>query len=222
MARALPLLRGPRRVPGLVSASAAIAVPLRGEAASIPIPMPGRVTLVAFWEDDSTLDAFLDSHRYAHWLGGGWWARLEPLRAYGTWPGLPADIDHSRAVAYDGPTVVVTLGRLRLSRAREFLRVSRRAEAAAVASAGLLWGTALACPPFVSTVSLWESATAAATYAYGADPDAHAGAIAADRRKAFHRRSAFVRFRPREVSGALDGRNPLHEGLLQPRSPADP
>jgi hypothetical protein len=76
-------------------------------------------------------------------------------------------------------------------------------------SPGLLWGTALARPPFVSTISLWESAEALSTYAYGAEPDAHTRAIAADREKGFHHRSAFVRFRPVEMVGGLDGRNPL-------------
>ena len=216
VARALRMLRGPRRVAGLASAEVAVSAPLRGDGVSMPIPMPGRVALVAFWDDAVALDAFLADHPYGRRLGDGWWSRLDPLRAYGSWPGLPPDIERSRAVASDGPTVVVTLGRLRLPRTRQFLRASRPAEAAALASTGFLWGTALARPPFVSTVSLWESADAAVTYAYGADPEAHTGAIAADRTKGFHHQSAFVRFRPTEVVGGLDGRNPLSEGLLQP------
>lgn len=210
------MLRGPGRVAGLLAADAALAAPLRGEGTAMPSPMPGRVGLVAFWQDDDALTAFVAEHPYARRLAGGWWSRIEPLRAYGSWPGLPTDIERSRAVASEGPTVVVTLGRLRLPRTRQFLRASRPAETAALGSPGLLWGTALARPPFVSTVSLWESAGAAATYAYGADPGAHTGAIAADRRKAFHHRSAFVRFRPTHATGELGGRNPLREGLLLP------
>jgi hypothetical protein len=216
VSRTLRMLRGPRRVPGLVSAEAALAAPLRRAGTALPTPMPGRIGLVAFWQDDDALTAFVDEHPYARRLASGWWSRIEPLRAYGSWPGVPTDIERGRAVASDGPTVVVTLGRLRLPRARQFLRASRPAEAAAVASPGLLWGTALARPPFVSTVSLWESATAAATYAYGADRGAHTGAIATDRDKAFHHRSAFVRFKPIHAAGALGGRNPLREGLLRP------
>jgi hypothetical protein len=205
--RALRMLGGPGEVDGLLSADAAIAAPLRS--GRVPRPMPGRIALVAFWEGDAALDRFLGDHSYAEHLAGGWRARLEPLRAFGTWPGLPEDIERSRAPSHDGPAVVVTLGRVRLPRIRRFLRTSRPAEAAALSSPGLLWGTALARPPFVSTLTLWESAEALSAYAYGVERDAHARAIAADRKKGFHHHSAFVRFRPVEVVGGLGGRNPL-------------
>jgi hypothetical protein len=213
-AKALAMLRGPGRVPGLLSANTAIAAPLR--TGSLPKPMPGRIALVAFWQDDAALDAFLAEDRYARRLVGSWWARLELVRAYGTWPGLPADIERSRAANEHGPAVVITLGRLRLRRVRRFLKASQPAETAALAAPGFRWGTGLARPPFVSTLSLWASGEAAADYAYGSNPDAHVQAIASDRKIDFHRQSAFVRFRPTEVGGALDGRNPLSRALLHP------
>ena len=86
-----------------------------------------------------------------------------------------------------------------------------------VALAGLAWGTALARPPFVSTLSLWESGHAAAAYAYGTSGGGHSRAIAADRSHPFHRLSAFIRFRPVEAHGSLGGRNPLPEGVVAGR-----
>jgi hypothetical protein len=210
--RALRMLRGPGSVAGLLAADAAIAAPLRTGA--LPRPMPGRVALVAFWESEAVLDAFVEDHPYARRFDDGWSARLQPLRAFGSWPGLPSDTARSRAVTEDGPVVVITLGRLRLPRARAFLRASKDAEAAAVASPGLRWGTALARPPFVSTVSVWESAAASTEYAYGSTPDAHTRAMKADRAKAFHHRSAFIRFRPTAMAGSLGGRNPLRADLV--------
>src|SRR5256885_5501524 len=170
-AKALRMLRGPSRAPGLLSANAAIAAPLR--TGSLPKPMPGRIALVAFWRDDAALDAFLAEDRYARRLDGGWWARLELVRAYGAWPGVPDDIERSRAVSEGGPAVVLTLGRLRLRRTRRFLRASQPAEAAALEAPGFRWGTGLARPPFVSTLSLWSSGEAVADYAYGSKPGAH-------------------------------------------------
>lgn len=211
---AIRMLRGPGEVAGLRSADAAIAAPLR--TGGSPRPMPGRIALVAFWEDRAALEGFLRDDPYARRLAEGWRARLEPLRAYGTWPGLPPDTTRSRAVTEDGPVVVVTLGRLRLRRARPFLRASGPAEAGVARAAGFRWGTALARPPFVSTVSLWESAAAAAAYAYAEHAEGHPAAIAADRREAFHHRSAFIRFRPLEVAGSLGGRNPLPADLVSP------
>jgi hypothetical protein len=78
----------------------------------------------------------------------------------------------------------------------------------------MVWGTGLARPPFVATCSLWSSGEALTTYAYDHREPAHADAIAADRARPFHKRSAFVRFRPYASEGRLDGRNPLAEAWL--------
>jgi hypothetical protein len=90
-----------------------------------------------------------------------------------------------------------------------FLRTSAKAERRVVDAPGLAWATALARPPFVGTCSLWESTDALTAYAYGTVEPAHPDAIAADRAAPFHRRSAFVRFRPYAAEGGLDGTNPL-------------
>jgi hypothetical protein len=206
-ARALRMLRGPQNVPGLLSAETALAAPLRS--GRMTRPMPGRFALIAFWADDQALDAFRESHPFAQRLRSGWWVKLEPVRAFGDWPGLSSDVPRSRTAPSQEPAVVLTLGRLRLRRVRSFLRASRPAEAAAVGAEGFLWGTALARPPFVSTLSVWESARAAAAYAYASGGGAHPGAIDADRRRPFHHRSAFIRSVPLESDGSLAGRNPL-------------
>ena len=213
---ALRLLRkapSPGQVDGLRQADVATASPLRGSS-SLPRPTFGRAALIAFWDDDAALDAFVATHPVADALAGGWHARLEPLRAFGDWPGLPPDISRDRSTDHTGPSVVLTLGRLRLTRAIRFLRTSRPAEARALAAPGFVWGSALTKPPFVATCSLWESTRALSTYAYGRSEPAHTDAIAADRAKPFHKRSAFVRFRPYRMEGRLDGRNPLPEGAL--------
>jgi hypothetical protein len=196
LVRAVRSLRGPRGVAGLRHADAAIAAPLSTRPRELPKPKPGRLALVAFWDDHAALDAFVAEHPYARHLAGGWRARLEPLRAFGSWPGLDADVRRDRATPeHDGAALVTTLGRLRLPQTRRFLRTSRPAEIAAQQSDGFLWGTALARPPFVATVSVWESAAALSVYAYGKREPAHPAAIDEDRARPFHHQSAFVRFR---------------------------
>jgi hypothetical protein len=143
---------------------------------------------------------------------------MEPLRAFGSWPGLPAEIPRSRAVTDDSPVAVLTMGRFRWSRAVPFLRASSKAENAVITAPGLTWATGLARPPFVATCSLWESAAASVAYAYGTDGAAHPGAITVDRAKPFHHQSAFIRFRPYASVGRLDGKNPLPEHWLAPAS----
>jgi hypothetical protein len=213
--RALGLLRKapkPGSIAGLRSAKVALAAPLGGSVA--PKPQLGRVALVAFWDDDHAVDRFLTEHRLAAALAGGWHSRLEPLRAFGAFPGLPPDVPRPRVVAHEGPAVVLTLGRLRLTQAVRFLKASNKAENGVVGADGLIWATGMARPPFVGTCSLWESDEALSAYAYWSDAGPHPAAIAEDRAKPFHHQSAFIRFRPYASAGRWDGSDPLAGSLL--------
>lgn len=197
----------PDATTGLRHANLGLAAPLSGRLR--PAPNPGRVGLVAFWDDDDALDRFLADDAFAARLAGGWHVRLAPLRASGSWPGLPDDVPTARTVEHDGPAAVLTLGRLRPSQAVRFLRTSAKAEARVVDAPGLTWATGLGRPPFVATCSLWQTTAALSAYAYGHEEPAHPDAIATDRAKPFHRQSAFIRFRPYGSEGGLEGKNPL-------------
>jgi hypothetical protein len=215
--RALQLLRQPPAVgdvPGLRDARIGLTAPLGRS--PVKRPSLSRVALFSFWDDDEALDAFVAKHPVAQALGDGWHARLEPLRAWGSWPGLPEDLSRHRVVPSEGPMVVLTLARFRLNRALSFFNTSAKAEGAVVQAPGLVWGTGVASPPFVATCSVWQDAQALSTYAYGRRQPAHARAIEADQARPFHHQSAFVRFRPSVMEGSLSGRNPLRSsGLLQ-------
>ena len=170
----------------------------------LPKLKPSRVGWAAFWEDDEALDAFLASgHRLVDQFDGGWSCRLRPVRAYGEWPGLPGDLPAARRVETDGPVAVLTLARLKVRRAVEFFRTSARAEEAVQQADGLIWTMGFGRPPFLATISLWESAEATMAYAFDGASQAHADAIGANRRNPFHARSAFVRFPPYDSRGAL-------------------
>jgi hypothetical protein len=195
-------------VAGLRDANVALAAPLRGS--PLPSPQLGRAGLIAFWEDDDALDRFLADHPLAAKFSSGWHVRLAPLRAYGTWPGLPADTPTARNIAHEGPVVALTLGRPRMNQLIRFVRTSAKAEASAMAAAGLTWATGLARPPsLVATCSLWESTQALSTFAYGRRDRGHPDAIANGEAKPFHHQQAFIRFRPYDAHGQLEGRNPL-------------
>jgi hypothetical protein len=156
-----------------------------------PSPMPGRVSLLAFWEAPArwrvscaTIPSPMCSPKVGALL-------LLPLRMFGSWPGLPDDLPRGRTTSYEGPAVVLTLGRVRLRRLMKFARTSAKAEAAALAAPGFVWGTGLARPPVVVTCSLWESTTALSSYAFKPE-NPHDTAVVADRAVPFHKRSAFV------------------------------
>jgi hypothetical protein len=203
----------PGSIAGLRNAEVGIAAPL--SRSLLRKPQLGRAAFIGFWEDDDAIDRFVAEHPLAASLASGWSVRLEPLRAFGSWPGLPPDVPAARGVEHDGPVVVITLGRLRASQAVRFFRATAKAEEAVVGAPGLRWATGIArVPKIVATCSLWESSKSAATYAYGRREPAHSNAITAGETKPFHHQQAFIRFRPYGARGHLGGRNPLAEGAL--------
>jgi hypothetical protein len=165
--------------------------------------------LIAAWDDDRALDGFLAGHPIAERLAGGWHVRLEPLRVFGSWSGMPGLPKRERPVDDQEPVAVLTLGRLRLGRTAPFLKSSGPAEHGAVQNPAMLASTALARPPhLVSTFSLWHSAAAMREYAFDKDGP-HQAAVRADRSRPFHHESAFIRFRPYASQGSWAGRDPL-------------
>jgi hypothetical protein len=199
----------PNQVAGLRWSMLALGAPLGPSVR--PRPDLGRLGLVAFWDDDGALDTFERRSPLAATLAEGFRVRLAPLRASGTWPGLPPDLPHPRSVAHDGPVAALTLGRLRLTQGLRFLRTSAKAEAAVLRADGMTWATGFGRPPYVSTFSMWADTAAVSAYAYGDPPAGHPDALAAERQKPFHHESAFVRFRPYAMQGGLRGTNPLAE-----------
>lgn len=203
------LLRAPRpaRVPGLTYAETTTTAAL-GELL-LPPKHFGRVGMIAAWESDEALDRFSHLHPVARHFAGGWQVRLQPLRVFGAWAGMPGLPAKALPVDEEEPVGVLTLGRLRLRRIAAFRRAATPAEADAIESPALLAGTGLARPPrLVATFSLWRTAAAMREYAVGPG-GTHRAAVTADRAQPFHHESAFVRFRPYASRGSWDGRDPL-------------
>jgi hypothetical protein len=195
-------------VPGLHYATTTISAPL--SAGLLPRPRLGRVGLIAAWDNDAALEAFLDSHPLAKRLAGGWHVRLQPLRAFGTWSALPDLPSTELPVDANEPVAILTLGRLRLTQTPSFLKASARAEEQAVEDPALLASTGLARPPaLVATFSLWKTAAAMRAYANGGSGEQHMRAVRAHAARPFHHESVFVRFRPYASRGTWDGRDPL-------------
>jgi hypothetical protein len=198
----------PSRVFGLRYAEITTASPLSG--LLLPRPNLGRVGLIAAWDDEPAVEAFLARHRLAEQLAHGWHVRLQPTRVFGRWPQLPGLPATEEPMNDTEPAAVLTLGCLRLSQTLRFLRASAAAESQAVRDPALLASTGLARPPgLVATFSLWRATSAMRAYARGDSGSGHLAAVQAHAARPFHHESAFVRFRPYAANGDWDGRNPL-------------
>lgn len=193
------------RIDGMRYAETVFTAPLGG--GLMPKANLGTVGLIAAWDDDAALDRFAD-HPLARALAHGWQARLEPLRVSGRWPAMPGLPERQLPVNDEEPVAVLTLGRLKPWRLRPFLRATTPAEADVVAEPGLVAATGFGRPPLVSTFSLWSTAAAMKDYSYR-QGGSHRAAVAADRSRAFHRKSAFIRFRPYATRGTCGEFGPL-------------
>jgi len=207
----------PESTPGLRYASTVVAAPLGRSL--LAVPQPGRVGLIALWDDDAAIDGFLVDHPLASIFSGGWHVRLAPVQAHeyhrsrgseqpGSWPGLSGDVNDPAPP--DGPKAVLTLARTRPSQLLRFARASLHAARPLAQSPGFIWASALVRPPIVATFSLWQSPASIEAYAYAGDDDSgHRRAMAADRKRPFHQAGVFFRFHPTRSVGELDGRNAL-------------
>lgn len=203
----------PERIEGLRYAETVFTAPL---GTSRPEPSFGTIGLIAAWEDDAARNRFDSSHPLAQELASGWQARMEPLRVFGSWPGLSGLPERPLPVDDEEPVAVITLGRFKPSRLRPFLRTSAPAEKDALAEPGLLASTAFArLPNLVSTFSLWRSAAEMRDYATRRG-GSHRAAVAKDRERPFHHHSAFIRFRPYETRGQCGQFRHLQPPLPRP------
>jgi len=212
--KSLRLVRRPRptSIAGLLQANAGVAATF----GTIPArPSPGRVGLIACWQDEDALKQFEATHPLAAELGGGLVVHARPLRIHGAWPGIGDDVPKQRNVEHHGPVLVLTLAETKFSRLVAFFRASQPAEKAVVKAPGNVFSSAVLRPPFISSVSLWESSDAAMDYAFSGHQAGHPEAIAAGRVKPFHHRQAFIRLAIDEIRGSLSGHNPLPLGAVR-------
>jgi hypothetical protein len=176
----------------------------------------GGAGLIAAWEDDAALDGFLAHHPVAEQLAGGWRVRLRPMRIFGAWPELPGVVPREQPMEDGEPVAVLTLGRLRLTQMRRFLRASAAAEGLALANPAMLASTGLARPPrLVATFSLWRDTEAMRDYVDGRPEPAHRDAVRAQAARPFHHHSAFLRFSPYAPEGSWAGAERLNEALTK-------
>lgn len=209
----------PDTTPGLLDARSGLTA--RFADSLKPDPAWGRAMWLAFWEDEDSLDRFLDS-------GGppvadfedGLTVRMLPVQGHGSWPGFPDDGDGIGLTPEndDGPVVVLTLGLLRLRRSVAWTRASARVQKQFLDTDGVIWAMGASRPPlFAATMSIWESGHAAKAFAHQPD-EAHIDAMRANEEKPFMRQEIFARFKPVSSQGSLSASPALAADWLTDRN----
>lgn len=164
--------------------------------------------LLAAWDDDESLDRFLD-HPRAKPYKNGFMTRMVPVRSVGALPGLP-DLPRRERPTGDSPVAALTYARVRAHKFMSFAATAAAAEREASTHPGFLEGMTLMRPPLViCTFSLWRNTQEMRQYATGSHPGGHKQAMATDREQRFHHQMSFSRYVPYEAAGQWKGHNPL-------------
>ena len=171
-----------------------------------------RWALFAVWENEATLDAFLEhseiAGRWAQLAREAWHVRLQPVRAHGAWGG--ANPLAPAAVEAAGPVAILTRATIRPSRLLRFYRAIESPASALQDSPGLLASVGIGEWPVArqATFSLWRSLDDARGFAYRSGP--HSEVVRRTRAEDWYAEELFARFRPYGSSGAWDGADPLN------------
>ncbi len=189
----------------------------------VPSVQLGRESMIACWDDESSLERFLDDNPTGREMAQGWHVRLELVRAMGMFPGLDDDmseIARDKADAAIGPSFAITMGTAYVRSIPTFYRVNKGLERQFLATPTGLWGTAMSNlrTRFVATLTAWESLHAATDYVRAG---AHAEAVrnhfdpTKDRTgHTFVTGGGFLGLRPLSVHGEVTGKNAVADSLL--------
>ena len=211
-------------VPGLRSARTATCAPFT--LGVLPRPQLSREAMLACWEDEESIDQFLESHPTGRTMAAGWQVRMELVRAVGVWPGLEDDMVEAagtKVQGMTGPSVAITIGTAYLRKVIPFMRVNSGLEDQFLDTPRGVWGTAMTNLPqrLVATLTIWESADDAVDYmksgAHGAAVKAHFDPAKDPTGHTFVTGGGFFGFRPLSTSGSVGGKNALSAELLNSR-----
>ena len=234
----------PKSVAGLVRADGGMTARL--SSSTVPQFDLGRIAMVARWQSESSLEAYLTTNGSD--LRDGFVARCEPIRATGAWPGVEESLPSGREAEKDEPIIVVTQSLINWSRLVPLMKFNAEASGTMMMSDSLRWGSTFVGTPWFGSVTIWRSAAAMVEAVYNTrsgfgnataplegemtPPEhgeahygegGHRGAMTAHDDSSFFRKSTYVRLRPLSIRGRVTGKNPLDRLIFndehQPDSP---
>ena len=177
----------------------------------------GKLALFAQWQDESAIDAYLETDPVGKLLSRGWHTRLSFRRQWGSVSGFEIP-DETVDMEPDSPVIAVTLARMKLLQVPRFIHWGRPVEKLVRDHPGTLLSLAsIRFPRTVSTFSIWKTEKQMTDMVRGHSqvplPRRHSDAMKERDRKDFHFEFTTLRFKPISEFGEWNGRSNIIPGL---------
>ncbi len=172
----------------------------------------GQMSVFMQWENENSLDNYLEQDSFGKILAKGWHVRLLFIRDWGKFSGFKIPDHPVNVVASNSPVVAVTLAKMKPFSIPRFIHWGRPVEKLVRDHPGKTLALAsIKFPNTVSTFSIWKSDKEMSNMVHGHslvdNPTRHADAVKERERKDFHFEFITLRFQPTAEFGSWHGKS---------------
>lgn len=172
----------------------------------------GQVAVIMQWENESSLELFLEKDNFGRTLAKGWHVRLSFIREWGKFCGFKIPDYKDSLESPNSPVVAVTIARMKPFAVPRFIQWGRPVEKLVRDHTGTTLSLAsIKFPNTVSTFSIWKTEKEMTDMVQGHSsvekPKRHSEAMKERERKDFHFEFTTLRFKPIAEFGSWKGQS---------------
>ena len=200
-----------KKTPGLIHSEYMTAMTLGSAVFSTSRVLIGKVAIFMQWENESSLDDYLNNTHFGKIMSKGWHVRLSFLRQWGRFshfqiPSQKEDLEPTNSVV-----VAVTIAKMKPFSVPRFIRWGRPVEKLVRDHPEAIFSLAsVKFPNTVSTFSIWKSVNGMTDMVLGHShtkkPKRHLDAMNERERKNFHFEFTTLRFKPLGEYGSWESK----------------
>lgn len=197
-------------IPGLVHAETMFSMTLGAHILSPKRILFRQLVVFAQWEDEYSINNFLNTDKFGKKLNNGWHIRLLFVRQWGFIDHFKLPKGNEQTILSNDPVVALTIARMRILQVPRFIRWGRPVEKLVRDHPGTTLSLAAMRPyKTVSTFSIWNSLDEMKAMVHGHSnvdlPERHIDAMKERERKDFHTKFTTLRFIPISERGVWMG-----------------
>ncbi|HLW62822.1 MAG TPA: hypothetical protein VKY33_05425 [Flavobacterium sp.] len=199
--RAMILPLNKKIIKGLVHAEVMSVMTLGSSIYSVSRIFNNKIVFFAQWENEDSLNQFLNLNRFGKKLAKGWHVRLVFVRQWGEISGFNTTNSEAETVTENEPIVAVTIARMKYTQIPRFIRWGKPVEKLVRDHPGATLSLAsIRYPNVISTFSIWKTQKEMTDMVFGHSkipkPKRHIDAMKERNRKDFHFEFTTLRFKP--------------------------